>query len=60
MLNFHKRKNESIGDLITQLEFLLEELTTNYNNSVLKVLKNATSVLEASNAVLLKFECPSD
>ena len=60
MLNFHKRKNKSIGDLITQLEFLLEELTTNYNNSVLKVLKNATSVLEASNAVLLKFECPSD
>ena len=60
MLNFHKKKGESIGDLNTQLEFLMEELKNNYSSSVLSVLKNATSVLEASNAVLLKFERPAD
>ena len=60
MLNYHKSKNKSIGDLTTQLEFLMKELTTNYTTSVLAVLKSATSVLEASNAVLLKFERPAD
>ena len=60
MLNYHKSKNKSIGDLTTQLEFLMKELTTNYANSVLAVLKNATSVLQASNAVLLNFERPAD
>ena len=60
MLNFHKKKGKSIGDLTTQLEFLMEELEKNYTSSVLAVLKNATSVLEASNAVLLKFERPAD
>ena len=60
MLNFHKKKGKSIGDLMTQLEFLMEELEKNYTNSVLAVLKNATSLLEASNAVLLQFERPAD
>ena len=60
MLNFHKKKGKSIGDLTTQLEFLMDELEKNYTTSVLAVLKNATSVLEASNAVLLKFERPAD
>lgn len=60
MLDFHKKTSKSIGDLNTQLEFLVHELTTNYTNSVWNVLKNAKSVLEASNAVLLKFECPAN
>lgn len=60
MLDFHKKKGKSIGDLNTQLEFLTNELSTNYKNSVWEVLKKATSILEASNAVLLKFECPAD
>lgn len=60
MLNFHTKKGKSIGDLNTQLEFLVYELTTNYKNSVWEVLKSAKSVLEASNAVLLKFERPAD
>ena len=59
LLNYAKSKNVSIGDLETQLEFLFKELSNNYP-SVLATLKNATSVLEASNAVLLKFECPYD
>jgi hypothetical protein len=60
MLTFHTKKGKSIGDLNTQLEFLVHELTTSYKNSVWEVLKSAKSILEASNAVLLKFERPAD
>ena len=60
MLDFHTEKGKSIGDLTTQLEFLVQELTTGYKTSVWEVLKTAKSVLEASNAVLLKFERPAD
>ena len=60
MLTFHKKKGKSIGDLETQLEFLMQELSNSYKTSVLDVLINAKSVLEASNAVLLKFERPAD
>ena len=60
MLTFHTKKGKSIGDLNTQLEFLVHELTTSYKSSVWEVLKSAKSVLEASNAVLLKFERPAD
>ena len=60
MLKFHKAAGKSIGDLQTQLDFLVKELTNNYSTSVWRVLKEATSVLEASNAVLLKFERPAD
>lgn len=56
---YAKSKNKSIGDLETSLEFLYKELSESYT-SVLNTLKTATSVLEASNAVLLKFECPAD
>lgn len=60
LLNYAKSKNKSIGDLNMQLEFLVKELKEDYTNSVYNVLKNAKSVLEASNAVLLKFERPAD
>lgn len=56
---YAKFKNKSVGDLETSLEYLYKELTESYP-SVLNTLKTATSVLEASNAVLLKFECPAD
>lgn len=59
LYEYAKSKNKSIGDLETQLEFLYKELSESYP-SVLNTLKNAKSVLEASNAVLLKFECPAD
>ena len=52
-------KGKSIGDLTMQLEFLLKELYGSYP-AVMATLKKATSVLEASNAVLLKFERPAD
>lgn len=54
-----KSKGVSIGDLEASLEFLYQELSTSYK-SVLSTLKNATSILEASNAVLFKFENPAD
>lgn len=59
LYDFAKAKNKSIGDLDMQLEFLKKELSENYPSLVLE-LKNATSVLEASNSVLTKFEQPRD
>ena len=60
LLDFAQSKNKSIGDLHMQLDFLYKELSEGYKNSVLKVLCEAKSVLEASNSVLLKFERPAD
>ena len=42
-----------------QLEFLIKELTTNYK-PIIQILKTTTSVLEASNAILLHYEKPAD
>ena len=60
LLNFARQNNKSIGDLDMQLHFLIKELKESYTNSVYNVLKKATSVLEASNAVLLNFERPAN
>lgn len=59
MLEYAQKANASIGDLQMQLGFLIQELSSNFSG-VLSTLKTATSVLQASNAVLLKFECPAD
>jgi hypothetical protein len=59
MLNYHKSKNKSIGDGDTYMEFLCHQLSKSYK-SVWTTLQTAKSVLEASNAVLLKFERPAD
>ena len=42
-----------------QLEFLVKELKESYA-TVYNALKTASSVLEASNPVLLKFERPAN
>lgn len=60
LLNFARRNNKSIGDLDMQLCFLIKELKELYTNSVYNVLRKATSILEASNAVLLNFERPAN
>lgn len=60
LLDFAKSKGKSIGDLDMQLDFLYKELSEGYKASVLEVLCNAKSVLEASNVVLLRFERPAD
>ena len=59
LLNFAKSNNKSIGDLEMQLDFLWKELSESYK-SVLNTLKTATSVLAASNDMLLKFERPAN
>lgn len=59
LLDFAKASGKSIGDLIMQLDFLWKELFESYPG-VLAVLRAATSVLEASNAVLLNFEKPAN
>ncbi len=59
MLNYFQKRHKSIGDLETQMEFLTYQLSNNYK-AVWNILQTATSVLEASNAVLLKFERPAD
>ena len=60
LLNFARQNNKSIGDLEMQLCFLIKELKELYTDSVYNVLRKATSVLEASNAVLLNFERPAN
>ena len=59
LYEFVKSAGKSIGDLETQLLFIYKELTENYK-SLVTTLKTVTSVLEASNAVLLKYERPAD
>jgi len=54
-----KSKNVSIGDLDTQIDYLMSELKNNYT-SVFSVLKTAKTIKEASDVVLVKFEAPAD
>lgn len=57
LLNFAKERKTSIGDLETQLLFLFNELESNFK-PVLNFLKLSSSVVEASNFVLVNFEKP--
>lgn len=59
LFKYVRNKNKSIGDLTTQLEFLYKELSESYK-SVLSALKNATSVRNASDIVLTKYERPAN
>lgn len=59
LLDYANASKKSIGDYEMQLGFLYKELSGSYA-SVLSELKNANTVLEASNAVLTKFERPAD
>lgn len=51
--------DKSIGDIYMQLAFLMKELEADYK-SVLTILFHATSLREASDAVMLRFEVPAD
>lgn len=59
LIDFCKTAGTSIGDLDMQLNFLWKELSDGYRG-VINVLMNATSIIEASNTVLLQFERPAD
>lgn len=54
-----KSRGVSIADAPAQLDFLIRELNTSYK-SVLKVLKTAKAVKEASDVVLVKYEAPAN
>lgn len=56
---YNSKGSRSIGDLNMQLEYLWEELSMGYKTT-LNVLKTATSVYQASTAVLVQFERPRD
>lgn len=58
LLNFARSMGASIGDLTMQLAFLWKELQG--YKSVMATLKSASSVLEASNAVLKGYERPAN
>ena len=59
LLDYAKACGVSIGDIHMQLNFLWKELTESFSG-VLSVLRNASSILEASNAVLFDFERPAN
>lgn len=59
LLAFAQQKSASIGNRKMQAEFLMSELESRFT-AVLSILKNAKTVREASDAVLLRFECPAD
>ena len=59
LLDYARQTNRSIGDINMQLEYSWMLFEKNYSG-MLKKLRSATSVLQASNAVLLDFERPAD
>ena len=59
LLDYARQTNRSIGNINMQLEYSWLLFEKNYGG-MLKKLRSATSVLQASNAVLLDFECPAD
>ena len=56
---YAKASGKSIGDLDMQLAFIWKELSEGYK-ALLKTLQAATSVTEASTAVLTQYERPAD
>lgn len=58
LLAYAQKVKKSIGDLSMQLEFLWQELQG--YTSVMKVLRAATSIQEASDAVLTGYERPAN
>lgn len=60
LYNYCIQKKTSIGDLEMQLELLYNQLSKSYKKTVWNICLNTNSILEASNAMLLKFERPAD
>ena len=58
LLNFCKQKKQSIGDLITQLDFFEQELRQSFSGTYKKLI-TTDSVREASNAMLYNYEAPA-
>ncbi len=57
LYKFASERNTGINDRLTQLDYLWQELNTRYKGT-LNILKNATTVKQASDEVLINFEHP--
>lgn len=58
LLDYARSVGKSIGDLTMQLDFMWKEMQG--YKSMMTTLKAATSILEASNAVLTQYERPAN
>lgn len=58
LLTYAQQCKKSVGDLALQMDFIWVEL--NEYTSVLRALRNAKSVEEASDVVMVKYEKPAD
>lgn len=58
LLNYARSLGKSIGDLGMQLDFMWKEMQ-NYK-AMMETFKGATSVAEASNAMMTQYERPAD
>lgn len=58
LLEYARSVGKSIGDLGMQLDFMWKEMQG--YKSMMTTLNGATSILEASNAVLMQYERPAD
>ena len=58
LLAYAKQHNKSVGDINLQLDYLWEELQK--YKTVIKALLEATSIKDASDVVLLKYERPAN
>lgn len=56
LLAFARERSASVGDCAMQLAFVRQELGA----KLLAALRNATSVREASNTIMLQYERPKD
>ena len=59
LLAFAQAAGKSVGDLETQLDFLIKEMSEGYSG-LLNTLKTTTSIQTASDLVLTQFERPAD
>ena len=59
LLSYAKKQRKSVGDLETQLEYLVHEISTDFSPTF-SVLKTTGSVKAASDQVLIQFERPAD
>ena len=58
LLDLAKKEDQSVGNINVQLKYLWQELQS--YKTVLNALQNASSVREASDVVLLKYEKPKN
>lgn len=57
-LDYARMAGKSVGDLYTQLEYLVQEMSGSYKTAWNAVL-NATSIREASDVIMLRYENPA-